>query len=82
MTNHVTKVLILQVPDEGYVKGDQFSPVVTEKINDAVRFVLLKDAKAYRKNAQKKLRGMTVNIVPAIETRDQNFRLVSVELEK
>lgn len=83
MANHTNQVFIVTV-DDMWVKGDAFYPGTTENIKDATRLTLINDAKKYVKTASKRLKGVKGNlqIVKAMETRDENFNLVNVEVVK
>lgn len=81
MANHTNSVFIVTV-DDLWVRGDSFYPETTDKIMDATRSTTMADAKKYVKTASKRIKGVKGNlrIVKAIETRDDNFNLVKVEV--
>jgi len=82
MANHTNPVFLVTVNDL-WVKGDPFYPEVSDKITDAFRNATMADAKKYLKTASKRIKEVKgdLRIVKAIETRDDKFNLIKVEVE-
>ena len=82
MANHTNPVFLVAVNDL-WVKGDPFYPEVSDKITDAFRNTTMADAKKYLKTASKRIKEVKgdLRIVKAIETRDDKFNLIKVEVE-